>query len=105
NLAEQQYRAVVPGGTTRPCFRAPNGAINARVEAVVRSMGYRQVNWTASSEDWRGVAADTIVRNVLRDLRDGTLISFHTQEVQTTIALRTLIPLMQSWGYVFDIVC
>jgi peptidoglycan/xylan/chitin deacetylase (PgdA/CDA1 family) len=105
DATEQQYRAIVPGGTTRPCFRAPNGAIDRRVASVVQARGYRQIDWTVGRQDWAKVSADAIVRNVLADLRDGALISFHTNEPATMVALRTLLPLMQSWGYVFDLVC
>ena len=102
---EQQYRAIVPGGTTRPCFRAPNGAIDRRVAAVAGARGYRQIDWTVGSQDWTRNSADAIVRNVLRDLHDGALISFHTNEAATMTALRTLLPLLQSWGYVFHLAC
>lgn len=102
---EAQFRADVPGGSTKPCFRAPNGEIDARVLRVANARGYQQINWTATSVDWSKVSSDQIIRNVRAGLFDGALISFHTQEPQTMTALRTLIPLLQSWGYVFDLVC
>lgn len=102
---EQQYRALVPGGTLRPCFRAPNGDLNARVLVVVDGRGYRQVAQTVSSLDWMGIPAERIVGNVLAGVRDGALISFHTQEPQTAIALRTLIPLLLAEGYRFGLAC
>lgn len=105
DLTEQQFRAVIPGGSTKPCFRAPNGAIDRRVAAVVQTRGYRQVNWTVTSADWSGISAGRVTQNVLGGLHDGALISFHTQEPATIAALRTIIPVMQSWGYVFDLAC
>ncbi len=105
DATEAQYRAAVPGGTTKPCFRAPHGAIDRRVGAVVAARGYRQINWTVSAEDYSGVSAERIIRDVLGQVRDGALISFHTWPWATLTALRTIIPVMQSWGYVFDIVC
>jgi peptidoglycan/xylan/chitin deacetylase (PgdA/CDA1 family) len=102
---EQQYRALVPGGTLRPCFRAPNGDLNPRVLAVVDGRGYRQVAQTVSSFDWMGIPAGQIVANVLVGVRDGALVSFHTQEPQTAIALRTLIPLLLAEGYRFGLAC
>lgn len=102
---EAQYRAIVPNGTTKPCFRAPNGAIDNRVSRIAAGRGYRQIDWTVGSLDWAGVSSDRVLRNVLDGLHDGALISFHTQEPATMTALRTLIPLMQSWGYDFVLVC
>ena len=105
DLTEQQYRAIHPGGTTKPCFRAPNGAIDGRVTRAVEARGYRQFHWTVTSLDWTWASADQIVRNVVSKLHDGALISFHTQMPATLAALRTLLPLMQSWGYVFALAC
>jgi len=105
DTTEQQYRALVPGGTTRPCFRAPNGAIDRRVNTIVEGRGYHQIDWTVSSMDWTGISADRVTRNALDGLYDGALISFHTQEPSTIVALRTIVPTMLSWGYVFDLVC
>ncbi len=102
---EQQYRALVPGGTLRPCFRAPNGDLNARVLAVVDGRGYREIAQTVNSFDWMGIPAARIVENVLAGVRDGALVSFHTQEPQTAIALRTLIPLLLAEGYRFALAC
>jgi peptidoglycan-N-acetylglucosamine deacetylase len=105
DLTEQQYRALVPGGTTKPCFRAPNGAFNARVLAVLSARGYRQITQTVSSLDYAGISAGQIIRNVLNDMHDGALISMHTQEQQTVIALRTLIPRLLAEGYRFGVPC
>lgn len=102
---EAQFRAAVPGGTTKPCFRAPNGAIDRRVETAVNGRGYRQVNWTVTSNDWTGIPAARVTRNVLDHLDDGAIIAFHTQEIATITALRTIIPTMQQWGYTFFLPC
>jgi peptidoglycan/xylan/chitin deacetylase (PgdA/CDA1 family) len=105
DLTEQQYRQVIPGGTTRPCFRAPNGAIDRRVAAIAAARGYRQVDWTVSSVDWSGISADRVTRNVLDHAHDGVLISFHTQEQATLAALRTIVGTMLAWGYIFEVAC
>jgi peptidoglycan/xylan/chitin deacetylase (PgdA/CDA1 family) len=77
---EAQYRAIVPGGTTRPCFRAPNGAVDGRVRRLAAGRGYQQIDWNVTSADWSGVPAARIVRDVLDGVHDGARISFHTQE-------------------------
>ncbi len=105
DLTEQQYRATIPGGTLRPCFRAPNGDINARVLAVLHARGYQQYTQSISSEDYAGVPAARMIRTVLAEAKDGASISFHTQESQTATALRTIIPALLAQGYQFGIVC
>lgn len=34
-------------------FRAPYGAMNKKVEKVVRDLGYRHVGWNVDTEDWK----------------------------------------------------
>ena len=102
---EAQFRALVPGGTLRPCFRAPNGDANPRVLQVIERHGYRQYFQTVNSNDWQGISADQVTRNVLGGARDGAIVSFHTQMPQTAAALRRLIPLLQAQGYRFGVVC
>lgn len=105
DLTEQQFAALVPGRTLRPCFRAPNGDFNARVLNVVRGRGYRQITQTVSSMDYARASAAQIIDNVLAGERDGAIVSFHTQESQAAIALRTLVPLLLADGYQFGLVC
>ena len=103
--AEAQFRAIVPGATTRPCFRAPNGDLNARVLAVADGRGYREIAQDVSSNDWAGVSAARMIDSVLREVRDGARVSFHSQEPQTLIALRTLVPTLLAEGYQFVTAC
>lgn len=103
--AEAQFGALVPGGTLRPCFRAPNGDLNERVLRVVDGRGYRQYAQTVSSNDWAGIAAEQIAQNVLAGARDGAVVSFHTQMPHTATALRRLVPSLLAQGYRFGLVC
>jgi peptidoglycan/xylan/chitin deacetylase (PgdA/CDA1 family) len=102
---EAQFRAIVPDGTLKPCFRAPNGDFNPRVLSVLNGRGYRQYTQTVSSMDYTGISAGKIIQNTLAGARDGAIVSFHTQEPQTAIALRTLVPLLLAQGYRFGLVC
>ena len=102
---ERQYQALIPGGTLRPCFRAPNGAFDGRVLRMVQGRGLRQVTQTVSSLDYQGISAGRITQIVLAEARDGALVSFHTQEMQTAIALRTIVPALLAQGYQFGIPC
>lgn len=102
---EQQYRALVPGGTLKPCFRAPNGAFDGRVLRLLRERGYHQYTQNVSAMDYTPITAAQIVQNVMAGAGDGAIVSFHTQEMQTAIALRTLIPLLLAQGYQFGLVC
>jgi peptidoglycan/xylan/chitin deacetylase (PgdA/CDA1 family) len=102
---EAQFRALVPGGSLKPCFRAPNGDMNARVLGVVASHGYRQIYQNVDTNDWAGRPAADIIAHVLARARDGAAVSFHTQEPQTAIALRTLVPVLLAEGFQFVTAC
>ena len=54
-----------PGWLMRP----PYGAINDRVRAVVRSMGYTPVLWTIDSADWTGLSSAQIQARVVGAVR------------------------------------
>ncbi len=105
DLTESQFRAIVPGGTLKPCFRAPYGDVNERVLTAVRGRGFRQYTQSVSSVDYAGISANAIITNVVASARDGATVSFHTQMEQTATALRTLIPLFLAEGYQFTLVC
>lgn len=105
DLTEQQYRGIVPGGTLKPCLRASNGDFNARVLNVVRERGYNQYTQNVSAMDFTPISAAQIIQNVMAGAGDGATVSFHTQEAQTAIALRTLVPLLLAQGYQFGLIC
>lgn len=102
---EAQFRAIIPGGVLRPCFRAPYGDFNARVLRMVQARGYQQYTQTVNSNDWTGAQPAQIVQNVLAGARDGASVSFHTQERHTVTALATLVPALLAQGYRFVHVC
>jgi peptidoglycan/xylan/chitin deacetylase (PgdA/CDA1 family) len=71
----------------------------------LRERGYHQYTQNVSAMDYTPITAAQIVQNVMAGAGDGAIVSFHTQEMQTAIALRTLIPLLLAQGYQFGLVC
>ena len=88
-------------------FRAPYGALTEDMVRELARMDYRVVGWSADSQDWRQIPADQVVRNVMRDVRPGAIILFHsgghwTEDLSGGVqALERLIPTLRSQGYEF----
>jgi peptidoglycan/xylan/chitin deacetylase (PgdA/CDA1 family) len=73
---ERQITAA--GARPTKLVRPPYGATNARVEAAIRSVGYRQMLWTVDSDDWRpGRSAASITNRVLGGLHRHAVVLLH----------------------------
>ena len=90
----------------RPRFiRPPYGEITPRQMAWARANGYTVVNWDVDSLDWRQLRAQTVLRNVTRSVRPGSIILLHAgggrgQNLYGTVeALPKLIGWLRSKGY------
>jgi peptidoglycan/xylan/chitin deacetylase (PgdA/CDA1 family) len=58
-------------------MRPPYGAHNSQVRRVCDEMGYRVILWDVDTNDWRGRSAAQIVRTILNEARDGSIILMH----------------------------
>lgn len=88
------------------CFRPPYSAYDDRLKAYLAHTHRCLVLWSLDSGDWKGIAAPTIVTNVLNRVRNGSIIIFHdsceharTNRHPTVEALRTILPALQAAGY------
>ncbi len=86
------------GWRTRPFFRAPGGARDARVLRIAAELGFRHVYWTFDSGDYSTDAAG-IIQKVLSKAQDGAVVLFHCTREGTEGALPTIIPELLARGY------
>jgi peptidoglycan/xylan/chitin deacetylase (PgdA/CDA1 family) len=94
------------GGTTKPYFRAPFLATNARVDKVLRERCYRPV-WISidSRDDRKDSKADDIVRAVLEEngkprvFQRGTILLFHGSQAENLVALPKVIDGIRDQGF------
>jgi peptidoglycan/xylan/chitin deacetylase (PgdA/CDA1 family) len=86
-------------------IRPPYGEITSRQMAWARANGYTVVNWDVDSLDWRQLKAQTVLANVTRSVRPGSIILLHAgggagQNLYGTVqALPKLIEWLRSKGY------
>lgn len=86
-------------------FRPPYGIVTIPMLKVLTEMGYKTVIWTVDSEDWAGISAPEIIKNVQRKIDQGGIILQHSSsnegiDVSNTIhALPRILELLKNKGY------
>jgi peptidoglycan/xylan/chitin deacetylase (PgdA/CDA1 family) len=91
------------GHTTKPWFRFPYGARDARVMKIVNRMGYRSIYWTIDSLDWMDEATvDSITGRVLKGAKNGSIILMHVGATHTAAALPGIIAALKQRGFAFE---
>lgn len=94
----------ITGKSTKPIFRAPFGASNAKVLAAVGNAGYTHtIQWNIDTLDWKGVSSTTITNKVLENVVPGTIVLMHTGAGAsgTPGALQGMITKLKAKGYTF----
>jgi peptidoglycan-N-acetylglucosamine deacetylase len=89
------------GRSTRPLFRPPFGACNARVRRVATALGYRIVRWSVDGRDSvkeRVTPADIEDRVMMR-ARPGGIVLLHGGSPATAVALPRLLRDLRGAGY------
>jgi peptidoglycan/xylan/chitin deacetylase (PgdA/CDA1 family) len=108
-LDGQTTIARIAGLETRPLFRFPFGARDARTRAIAASLGYGSVYWTVDTLGWQGRSAggtESIVKRVLDHLAPGEIVLMHVGAANdgSTLdadALPSLVAAVRARGYGF----
>lgn len=97
--AHQSIKEVT--GVSPKLIRTPNGAWNEMVLEVADQVGYKVVQWSADSLDWKKPGIETIVKRVLDKVEPGAIILMHASDTctQTPEALPKVIEGLKSMGY------
>jgi peptidoglycan/xylan/chitin deacetylase (PgdA/CDA1 family) len=85
-------------------FRAPYGSWSATVLDRCAQTGMTPVDWSVDPRDWAQPGVPSIVENILRNTRTGSIILEHDgggNRAQTVAALRIVIPRLLDAGYQF----
>jgi peptidoglycan/xylan/chitin deacetylase (PgdA/CDA1 family) len=71
-------RSVRRAGGDPTLFRPPGGSFSPRVIRAAQALRQRTVLWSVDPGDWeRGITPRRIVRNVLADVRPGSIVLLH----------------------------
>jgi len=101
----QQVLERITGQSIR-LIRMPNGAYNNKVISTTNKLGYRAIQWSVDSLDWKRPGAPAIINNVLNGIKSGggakagDIILFHASDSapDTPAALPTVIERLKSKG-------
>jgi peptidoglycan/xylan/chitin deacetylase (PgdA/CDA1 family) len=85
-------------------FRAPYGAWSPAVLDQCARAGLTPLDWSVDPRDWSRPGVPSIVANIMRNTRTGSIILEHDgggNRSQTVAALKLVIPRLQDHGYHF----
>lgn len=84
-------------------FRFPYGERNERLLQDIKNVGLLSVLWSIDSEDWKGISAEEILKNIKDNpnLEKGAIILLHNAGEHTVEALELIIPVLKAMGYGF----
>jgi peptidoglycan/xylan/chitin deacetylase (PgdA/CDA1 family) len=89
----------ITGQKTR-LFTPPYGEIDQRITAVVSSIGYRTIMWSADTIDWQRPASVIIEERAVNKTDDGGIILIHPTK-PTIYALEKIIDRLRGRGFSF----
>jgi peptidoglycan-N-acetylglucosamine deacetylase len=97
--------AIEAAAGVRPgLFRAPYGAWSGAVIRECERMTMIPVDWSVDPRDWSMPGVRSIVRNIMRNTRPGSIILEHDgggNRSETVAALRIVLPRLLDEGYRF----
>lgn len=105
-ITAQKVLEQISGQKVR-LIRAPNGAYDNKVIATANKLGYRVIQWSVDSLDWKRPGPSAVINNVLNGLHSGggakagDIILFHASDSapDTVQALPTVIERLKAKGY------
>lgn len=72
-------------------FRPPGGSINEEHERFINSLGYKVILWDVLSNDLSQLSEEEIYNNVIKNVKDGSIVLFHSGRRETLNLLPRLI--------------
>lgn len=98
-LAEQEIVRVT-GVTSKPYFRPPYGARDARVLQIAWNEGYRSVFWTLDALDWQaGQTEDSVFNRISQKASSGMILMMHIGDDITGSVLGRVIDHLRGRGF------
>ena len=102
----QQVLEQISGQKVR-LIRAPNGAYDNKLISTANKLGYRVIQWSVDSLDWKRPGPSAVINNVLNGTRSGggakagDIILFHASDSapDTIQALPTVIQSLKTKGH------
>lgn len=101
-VARTNTAVAQAAGDSPECLRAPYGSINRNVLLRAQRFNMPVIQWSIDSRDWAKPGTYRIVRNVLGNVKDGSIVLMHDgggNRAQTVAALKYILPSLRKQGY------
>jgi len=82
-------------------FRPPSGSYSSEMIAIVEREGFYPIQWDCDSIDYKDPTAAQMQERILKKLRNGSIMLFHSGAANTPDALPQIIEAVRAKGYVF----
>jgi peptidoglycan/xylan/chitin deacetylase (PgdA/CDA1 family) len=99
NINEAKIRNTIGSGTK--LFRCPGGSYNDKVIETVENSGYYCIQWNVDSIDWKEQGKDLEYSRVVKNVKPGSIVLFHTSARYTQENLPKIIKELREEGYEF----
>ncbi|RJX29141.1 MAG: polysaccharide deacetylase family sporulation protein PdaB [Dethiobacter sp.] len=80
-------------------FRPPFGEYSNKVITAAEKCGYRTIQWSIDSLDWKELGKEPMVKRVTESIHPGAIILFHNNGKYTAEALPEIIAYVKEKGY------
>lgn len=80
-------------------MQPPFGEYNNTVIQAASSIGYKTIQWSVDSLDWKNSTSDQIYARVMGQIKPGDIVLFHNAAPGTPGAIRRIIPDLIKQGY------
>jgi polysaccharide deacetylase family sporulation protein PdaB len=80
-------------------FRPPYGDYNNNVIRTVDRLGFKTIQWSVDSLDWKDLSAQQIQDRILSKIKPGDIVLFHNAGKYTPDALDPLLTTLKEQGY------
>ncbi len=82
-------------------YRGPYGEYSDSMLTTIEGMGYKVIQWSVDSLDWKKPSLEQMVEKVVSKAQNGSIVLFHTDTVNTPQALDQILTQLTQQGYSF----
>lgn len=86
-------------GQKTKLIRPPFGAYDNKVMTACEEEGYKVIQWSVDSLDWKDISTEQIVERVTRNIKPGDIILFHNNADHVAEYLPQVLEKLQSQGF------
>lgn len=85
-------------------YRAPYGEYDNNTVTTIEGMGMKMIQWSVDSIDWKEPEPDTIIKRIEKNTVSGSILLFHNDLENTSLALPQLLTDLKQKGFSFSTV-